>query len=92
MQQILEVENIKCGGCAHTIKTKLNEKHGIAAEIDIESGVIRYAGDEAVRPAILETLRGLGYPERGSAEGIEAVKAKAVSFVSCAIGKMTKPD
>jgi copper chaperone len=92
MQQTLEVENIKCGGCAHTIKTKLQEKHGIDAEIDIEHGVIRYDGDEDIRADALETLRGLGYPERGSAEGIEAVKAKAVSFVSCAIGRVTKPD
>jgi copper chaperone len=92
MQQTLEVENIKCGGCAHTIKTKLQEKHGIAAEIDVEHGVIRYDSDKDIRTDALETLRGLGYPERGSAEGIEAVKAKAVSFVSCAIGRVTKPD
>jgi copper chaperone len=92
MQQSLEVENIKCGGCAHTIKTKLQEKHGVEAEIDIEQGVIRYEGSDESRRALLETLRGLGYPERGSAEGIAAVKAKAVSFVSCAIGRATKPD
>ncbi len=92
MQQILEVENIKCGGCAHTIKTKLQDKHGIAAEINIDNGTICYQGNEDLRPDVLETLRTLGYPQRGSAEGIEAVKAKSVSFVSCAIGRVTKPD
>ncbi|HIJ28674.1 MAG TPA: heavy metal transporter, partial [Gammaproteobacteria bacterium] len=35
-----------------------------------------------------ETLRGIGYPKRGSVEGLDNVKAKAVSFVSCAIGRM----
>jgi copper chaperone len=72
MQQTLEVENIKCGGCAHTIKTKLHEKHGIDPDIDIEQGVIRYDGSGDIRADVLETLRSLGYPERGSAEGIEA--------------------
>jgi len=58
----------------------------------VEHGVIRYDSDKDIRADAFETLRSLGYPERGSAEGIEAVKAKAVSFVSCAIGRVTKPD
>jgi copper chaperone len=31
----------------------------------------------------------MGYPESGSVEGMKAATAKAKSFVSCAIGKVS---
>jgi copper chaperone len=34
-------------------------------------------------------LLSLGYPEKGSVAGMEALKAKGKSFVSCAIGRMS---
>jgi copper chaperone len=90
MEQMIEVENIKCGGCANTIKKKLEERYSPeSSEIDIEQGRITLTTDEAVNMDELEeTLRGIGYPKRGSVEGLDNVKAKAVSFVSCAIGRM----
>jgi copper chaperone len=32
----------------------------------------------------------MGYPETGSVEGLKAVKAKASSFVSCVVGRMSQ--
>jgi len=85
----ISVENIKCGGCANTITTKLNEMDAIdSCEVNIESGVITVNGDSAYRSEVAQLLLKLGYPESGTAEGLKAAKAKAKSFVSCAVGRM----
>ncbi len=91
MEQIIEVDNIKCGGCASTIKKKLTEAHALeSVEVDIEQGAVTLTAASIDMEAVEATLRGIGYPRKGTAEGIDNVKAKAVSFVSCAIGRMDK--
>ncbi len=89
MKHVIEVENIKCGGCANTIKGKLGALEGTSdVQVDIENGRITLEAPEDSRPSLVETLLASGYPETGSVEGIKAAKAKAKSFVSCAIGRM----
>ncbi len=87
----IQVENIKCGGCANSITTGLMEDETInSIEVDIESGTISIeAEDSADRDAIAARLLKMGYPESGTVEGIAAAKAKAKSFVSCAVGRMS---
>lgn len=86
----ISVENIKCGGCAHTITSKLNEIASVnSCQVDIENGVITVDGDESGKPEVAQLLLKLGYPETGTAEGLKAAAAKAKSFVSCAVGKMS---
>jgi copper chaperone len=87
----VQVENIKCGGCASTIRKKMMEIDGVTGvEVDVEQGMVTLEADEAVRPAAVAALLKAGYPETGSAEGLAALKAKATSFVSCAVGRMDK--
>jgi len=89
MPYTLCVENIKCGGCAHTITSKLEALESIEqVSVDIEKGEVTINGDEAQRENVLAALLKMGYPETGTAEGIAAAKARAKSFVSCAVGKM----
>lgn len=89
MSYEISVENIKCGGCVNTITTKLNAIDGVeGSDVDIENGVITITGDETNKVEVAELLLKLGYPEKGTAEGLKAAKAKAKSFVSCAVGKM----
>ena len=89
MQHIIEVENIKCGGCANTIIRQLKKIEGVAdVHVDIENGRVTLEADQDNRAAAVAALAASGYPEKGSAEGIEAAKARARSFVSCAIGRM----
>ena len=74
----ISVENIKCGGCANTIRSRLLEEPGVSdVEVDIEQGQvsIQAAGDH--RAALVERLAKLGYPEVGSVEGLKAAAAKA---------------
>ena len=89
MSYEISVENIKCGGCVNTITTKLNAVDSVDdSHVDIENGLIIVSGDESDRENVTQILLNLGYPETGTAEGLKAVKAKAKSFVSCAVGKI----
>ena len=89
----INVENIKCGGCASTIRSKLEAMEGVdKIDVDIEAGIVRVAGSEDTREAVTARLLKLGYPESGTAEGIAAAKAKAKSFVSCAVGRIGGDD
>ena len=93
MTYSISVENIKCGGCANTIKTRLVDLPSVSSvDVEIETGVVTVDGDEAQREKIAAELLRLGYPESGTAEGLKAAAAKAKSFVSCAIGRIEKSD
>ena len=87
----IEVENIKCGGCAGGIKSALmNDKTIDDVLVDIEGGLVEIKYKEGFDIATAKrTLLNMGYPERGTLKGIKSGAAKAKSFVSCAIGKMT---
>lgn len=91
MKISIDVENIRCGGCANTITKKLQSTEGISdVEVAIEDQVVSMeVKDESVRAIAVDTLLALGYPEKGSVEGIQALKGKAKSVVSCAIGKVS---
>ena len=86
----ITVENIKCGGCASTITRRLNQLDAVSdCQVDVETGVVSITGDESSKTEVTQLLLNLGYPESGTAEGLKAAKAKAKSFVSCAVGKMS---
>jgi len=91
METTLTVDNIKCGGCAKSIENKLLTVTGIdSVQVDVENGIVSVSGGEHDPQQVAELLRTLGYPERDSVEGFDAFKAKAKSYVSCAIGRMEK--
>lgn len=85
----IQVENIKCGGCANTIRKRLTQLPGVAGvQVDIEQGAVHVEADPTLRAAAAEALLQAGYPESGTASGMASIKAKATSFVSCAIGRV----
>jgi len=87
----IEVENIKCGGCANSISKGLMEDARIkSVEVDIENSRVSFEGDDAARHDAIKKLLKMGYPEKGSVEGIKAATAKAKSFASCAMGRMAE--
>ncbi|MEK7990086.1 MAG: heavy metal-associated domain-containing protein [Thiotrichaceae bacterium] len=90
MSQQINVENIKCGGCANSIQKGLLKIAGVeAVEVDIEQGAVSIEGS-ANHDELVKSLLSMGYPEKGSVEGLSSLKAKATSFVSCAVGRMDK--
>jgi copper chaperone len=87
----IQVENIKCGGCAGTITKKINSIFDTTTtEVDIEKGIVSVSIDEGKKIELSNALLKLGYPETGSVEGLKAAAVKAKSFVSCATGKINK--
>ena len=89
MKRSFEVVNIKCGGCARSIERALRADPRVTSvEVDIAAGLVSVEAAAEVIDTARATLLHLGYPEVGSAEGIEALKAKAKSFVSCAVGRL----
>ena len=87
----ITVDNIKCGGCAGSITKKLTSIFDTdKIDVNIEQGVISIDLDDSKKDELAKVLLDLGYPDIDSVEGFDSVKAKAKSFVSCAIGKMDK--
>lgn len=87
---IIDVENIRCGGCINTITKKLLAIDGVNT-VDIqldEQKVTLEVNDKRIKKAAVAVLLKLGYPEKGSVTGMEALKGKAKSVVSCVVGKI----
>lgn len=90
MELKLEVENVKCGGCARSIEKALRADARISAVVvDPAAGRVVFEATEDVRAEAAAALARIGYPEKGSVEGIKAAAAAAKSFVSCAVGRLS---
>ena len=85
-----KVMNVKCGGCASTLKKKLSQKFGtIEVDLEKEPREITLEIEEAEIPLLKTALKKLGYPMVGEEMNfVQSNAVKAKSFVSCAIGKM----
>ena len=87
----IEILNLKCGGCANTIKKGIVSIDGISeVSIDLESSKVTIDNDnESVVLFVKEKLSKMGYPEIGDAN---TMLHKAKSFVSCATGRMSDKE
>lgn len=89
MNTTLYIQNLKCGGCAHTVITKISAIENIEnvnVNLDADRVSFDYNSESDLRNAIKKLLS-LGYPVVGEANPLTA---KAKSFVSCAVGRMAK--
>ena len=83
------VENVKCEGCAATLKKALLQEFGeVWVDLDVVPRAIELdIADEQI-DALRAKLRSIGYPMSDERLGFVAdAQAKATSFVSCAAGK-----
>ncbi len=61
----IEVDNVKCGGCARTIETALGALPGIErVGVEVATGRVEARGAPGLDDTLLRTLRQLGYPPR----------------------------
>jgi copper chaperone CopZ len=90
MKQTFEVINVKCGGCAGTLTSKLQEEFGtVAVNLEVEPRQITLDIEESQLPALRAKLKSLGYPMSDEdLSTLEGFSTTAKSFVSCAVGKM----
>lgn len=91
MQTInITIDNLKCGGCAASIRTaiaKLSNVTNVEIDKETETVKVEYEG-ELLRETVAKTLLSLGYPEKGTVEGLEAIGSNLKSYVSCALGRL----
>ena len=84
----LELQNLKCGGCANTI-TKTIDK-SVAADnivVNAETGVVSFdLDDETFLDGIKLDLASKGYPVVGDSNSLGQ---KVKSYVSCAVGRVS---
>lgn len=87
----IEILNLKCGGCANSIKKGLEQIDGVGTvSVDLETSNVQVeTADAALLEQVKTKLSAMGYPEVGDAN---TVIHKAKSFVSCATGRMSKED
>jgi len=80
------VANLKCSGCATTIKNELLKITGVKqVDVDNENDTVEVSGDEMKRETLLHKLHSLGYPEANEENGL---LTKLKSFNSCMIGRI----
>lgn len=90
MKQTFKVQNVKCGGCASTLKSKLADQFGdVEVDLEVEPREITLDVDDTQMDSLRTTLRSLGYPMSDEKLNLfETGTTKAKSFVSCAVGKV----
>ena len=88
-KEMFKVQNVKCGGCANTLMSKLADEFGaIEVNLEVMPREITLEIDDEKIPKLREALKSLGYPMADEHLGfIENTTAQAKSFVSCAVGK-----
>ena len=87
MKATLEIQNLKCGGCANTITTRLSALENIKNVLvnnDNDTVCFDYKETADLNEATI-LLSKLGYPILGENNPLTK---KAKSFVSCAVGRM----
>ena len=87
MKTTVEIQNLKCNGCASTINNKLSTIENInTISVDVENSSVSFEYDtEDTLEIVKKELHKLGYPLVGEDNKLQT---KAKSYVSCAIGKM----
>ncbi|MBG7629877.1 MAG: heavy-metal-associated domain-containing protein [Bacteroidetes bacterium] len=84
----IEILNLKCGGCANSIKKGILTIDGInTVSVDLETSKVTVnTSNGLIISKVKQKLSSMGYPEVGDSN---TVVHKAKSFVSCATGRMT---
>lgn len=87
-QEIIQIDNLKCGGCASSIRQALLAMEGVLeVKVDTDTDTVEVGFEkESHRDKYIRVLSKLGYPEAGTS----TILQKGKSYISCAIGRMKK--
>ncbi|MFD2909623.1 heavy-metal-associated domain-containing protein [Flavobacterium ardleyense] len=88
MESTIQIQNLKCGGCAATITKNITTIEAVNnVSVNVEESTVTFGYEtEAKLAEVKDKLKALGYPEDGEANSLGS---KAKSYMSCAIGKMS---
>lgn len=86
-QETILVANLKCHGCANTIRKNLSLLNGMKqVEVDHENGEVKIEYEDSLnRKTITVNLLKLGYPEATEENGL---LTQLKSYASCVIGRI----
>ncbi|MDB4533670.1 heavy-metal-associated domain-containing protein [Vicingaceae bacterium] len=85
MKEIIEIDNLKCGGCGNTIRKNLLEINGvIEANAIPDDGTVEVEMSKDVMRAVIDKLSSLGYPPAGTTSNVQIIK----SYASCVVGRI----
>lgn len=89
MKTTLNIQNLKCGGCANTIIKNISAIDAINnISVNVAESLVSFEYESVEKLAeVKEKLKSLGYPEDGEANSFGS---KAKSYVSCVVGKINK--
>ena len=86
------IENLKCKGCASTIKNSIASLLGVndvSLDNDHFNITVKYDDHIISHQDIAQKLASIGYPEVGDSNSL---LTKAKSYVSCAIGRLNPQE
>lgn len=88
MKHKVHIQNLKCGGCAHTITSELSKLDGVTDVIvDENTNTVLFELDGEDISNVVRRLDELGYPIENDPNSL---LKKAKSYVSCAVGRINK--
>ena len=89
MEKTVQIQNLKCSGCGNSIIKGLMKVNGVQnVTVHTKQSTISLSYEnEAVYENVRTKLSKIGYPVKGDENN---VRTKATSYVSCAIGKVSK--
>ncbi len=87
IKETILVANLKCSGCANTIKRNISELTGVnSVEVDPDTDAVKVEYDNTIqRDTITKKLSSLGYPEATEENGL---LLQLKSYASCMIGRL----
>jgi len=84
MEYSIEIENLKCGGCAATIIKGISSIEGVEdVKVEVDESTVELITNKDVLNEVKVKLSKMGYPEVGD---VNTALHKAKSYVSCAVG------
>lgn len=89
MKNQIQIQNLKCGGCAKTIFKNLEQITGVTnLSIDIENSTVEFTTEnDVLLEKVTMELNKMGYPQISDANDLTHI---AKSFISCGMGKFSK--
>lgn len=91
MNTTIQILNLKCGGCANSIRKGVMSIEGVEdISVNLETSRVELSvNNNDTLEQVKDKLSAMGYPEEGDAN---TIIHKAKSFVSCATGRMTSEE
>jgi copper chaperone len=89
MIQTFQIKNVKCSGCARSLKNKLKDFSNVEIDLSVSPRKLSIEIEDYQVDSLKEILRNSGYPMiEDELSVLEEVKVLVNSYTFCMIGKI----